>query len=68
MGGCLGTDVSSKYKAGEASEQGSKAGQTTERASEQQVAVALLTGSMAYSTFVEIHVECKRLKDADLLR
>ncbi len=31
-------------------------------------AVSLMSGSLAYSSWVELHLECRKLKDVDVFR
>ncbi|KAG2499352.1 hypothetical protein HYH03_002927 [Edaphochlamys debaryana] len=60
MGNCLGADVSSKYEVA-----GQAAAADSQRAHEAE-AEEMLTGSLAYCTWMMIHLECRKLKDADM--
>jgi hypothetical protein len=62
MGNCLGSDVkAAKYEIGQAN--------SGELQTEQEVeAENLASGTMAYCTWLNLSIECKRLLDADIMR
>ncbi|KAG1662681.1 hypothetical protein FOA52_014607 [Chlamydomonas sp. UWO 241] len=61
MGACLSSDVESKYAVGGSNDKQEKGGDRQEAAE----ASSLVTGSAAYSSWVEVQVSCTNLKSAD---
>eukprot|EP00877_Chromochloris_zofingiensis_P013629 jgi/Chrzof1/851/Cz01g31110.t1 len=60
MGNCFSSDVQTKHAAGSVS-MGNGA------TADVEAAVSLLSGAAAYSSLVELRINCEALKDADLL-
>ncbi len=61
MGGCLSSDVQTKYATGGVGSHSSRSAD----AREAENAAALVSGSLAYSSWVELQVSCRDLKRAD---
>jgi hypothetical protein len=64
MGGCLSSDVESKYAVGGGTAGGNLA-KDSDHKLEAAEASSLVTGSAAYSSWVEVQVSCTNLKSAD---
>jgi hypothetical protein len=65
MGGCFSSeDPHSKYATGGAGADGEAAKRALAQR-EGEVAAALISGQLQYSTWVELQVSCRNLKSAD---
>ncbi|GLC35831.1 hypothetical protein PLESTB_000498800 [Pleodorina starrii] len=62
MGNCLHVDVESRYATGDAN-----IAESVSSASDAEEATALLSSSLAYSTWVELSLQCSNLPHADYL-
>ncbi len=63
MGNCLNVDVESKYAVGDVN-----VAESVSSASDAEEATALLSGSLAYSTWIDLSLKCANLAHADILR